>query len=285
MENSRDQSDKRNYVDSKRHDVVTKHYRDMRTGQTVEYVNRMMKKYSFDYQIFRKEMSIREAFKILENYVDSSDPDMSLPNMIHMLQTAEGIKKDGHEDWFQLVGLIHDMGKIMYALGGTDDDGQMGTANASQWGLGGDTWIVGCKIPDCVVYPEFNTLNIDSLNSQYNTEYGIYHKNCGLKHVQFAYGHDEYLYQMLIANNCTIPKEGLAMVRYHSLYPWHTGGAYRHLMDEDDYEVLPWVLKFNQYDLYTKDETRHITPDRVEELWTYYQTLIDKYFPTEKLRW
>ena len=71
-----------------------------------------------------------------------------------------------------------------------------------------------------------------------HTEYGIYEPNCGLKNLKYAFGHDEYLYQMLIANQATIPAEGLAMVRYHSLYPWHTGGAYRHLMDSEDEKNL-----------------------------------------------
>lgn len=49
----------------------------------------------------------------------------SLPNLVHMLQTAEGIRKRGHPDWMQLVGLIHDMGKIMF-LWGDDSIGQNG---------------------------------------------------------------------------------------------------------------------------------------------------------------
>ena len=59
-------------------------------------------------------MSVSQAFRLLEGYVDSSDPDVSLPNFVHMLQTAEGIRKAGHSDWFQVIGLIHDMGKIMF---------------------------------------------------------------------------------------------------------------------------------------------------------------------------
>lgn len=50
----------------------------------------------------------------------------SLPNLVHMLQTAEGIRKLGHPEWMQLVGLIHDMGKIMF-LWGDDSIGQNGT--------------------------------------------------------------------------------------------------------------------------------------------------------------
>ena len=55
------------------------------------------------------KLTVREAFRKLEGYVDSSDPDSSFPNLEHMLQTAESIREAGHPDWFQLVGLIHDM--------------------------------------------------------------------------------------------------------------------------------------------------------------------------------
>ncbi len=115
-----------------------------------------------------------------------------------MLQTAEGIRKAGHPDWFQLVGLLHDMGKLMF-LWGTADDGQVGTAEGPQWALGGDTWVVGCRIPDCTVFPEFNTLNPDMHDDRYNTELGIYSPHCGMDKLLYAYGHDEYLYQMLVS--------------------------------------------------------------------------------------
>ena len=145
--------------------TVERHYRDMRTFQTVAFVEKMHAKYSFADGACRQRMSVKECFKVLENYVDSSDPDCSLPNLVHMLQTAEGIRKAGHPDWFQLTGLIHDMGKIMY-LWGAAEDGQVGTAEGPQWALGGDTWVVGCKLPDGearpgIVYPEFSKLNPD----------------------------------------------------------------------------------------------------------------------------
>lgn len=270
----------RNYKDSFRHEIVENHYRQMRTNQTVAFVEKINEKYSFE--IPRTRMSIREAFRVLETYVDSSDPDVSLPNMIHMLQTAEGIRRAGHPDWFQLVGLIHDMGKIMF-LWGAPEDGQIGTAEGPQWALGGDTWVVGCRIPDCTVFPEFNSLNPDMANERYNTELGMYQPNCGFENLQFAYGHDEYLYRMLVANKTSIPEEGLAMIRYHSCYPWHTGGAYRQFMTVKDHELMKWVLEFNKFDLYTKDQGG--INATVEELWPYYQGLIDKYFPESELAW
>jgi inositol oxygenase len=156
----------RNYEDSFRHDIVENHYRLMRTHQSLDFSERMTEKYSFTKP--RASLTIKDAFKHLEGYVDSSDPDVDLPNLLHMFQTAEGIRKAGHPDWMQIVGLIHDMGKIMF-LWGCEEDGQVGTATGAQWALGGDTWVVGARIPDCAVFPHFNMLNRDMSDDRYNT--------------------------------------------------------------------------------------------------------------------
>ena len=128
----------RNYDDSSRQSTVENHYRAMRQHQTVAFVERMEAKWS---QFTFDKLTVREAFKKLEGYVDSSDPDTSLPNLEHMLQTAESIRHAGHPDWFQLVGLIHDMGKIQY-IWGDPADGQEGRADSNQFALGGDTWVL-----------------------------------------------------------------------------------------------------------------------------------------------
>lgn len=73
------------------------------------------------------------------------------------------------------------------------------------------------------------------------------------------------------------------MIRYHSCYPWHTAGAYRQFMTEKDHEMMKWVLEFNKFDLYTKD-VAGLTAT-VEELWAYYDSIIDKYFPSPELIW
>lgn len=85
-----------------------------------------------------------EVIMSLDQLVDESDPDVDFPNSFHAFQTAEGIRQvhpdkgcidrtsnkiqrgrvklireaDSYihcfcADWFQLVGLIHDVGKIM----------------------------------------------------------------------------------------------------------------------------------------------------------------------------
>lgn len=43
------------------------------------------------------------------------------------------------------------------------------------------------------------------------------------------------------------------------------------------------VLEFNKFDLYTKDE-HGLYENSVNDLWPYYQSLIDKFMPG-KLKW
>ena len=264
---------------------VVEHYRDMRQFQTLEFYKRMEKKYDFSNGQFRSLMTIEEAFEELENYVDASDPDLALPNLLHLLQTAEGIRRANLPDWMQLTGLLHDMGKIMF-LWGTEEDGQDGTSsNSKQWALGGDTFVLGCKIPDdAVVFPEFNKLNPDMSHPVYQTKFGIYKPNCGIDQLKWAWGHDEYMYRMLVANKTTLPQEALDMIRFHSAYPMHEKGAYRYFFASGDEERIEWVKLFNRFDLYTKDEEYDLR-DKLDDLMPYYRSLMAKYSLSGKLKW
>jgi len=210
------------------------------------------------------------ALDKLNDLVDESDPDVDIPNIVHAFQTAERIRQEHPDlDWFHLTGLIHDLGKVMAFYG------------EPQWATVGDTFAVGCEFAESIVYRDSSFHNNPDLhNSSYNTKYGIYEPNCGLPNVLLSWGHDEYLYRVLKHNKTTIPEEGLRMIRYHSFYPWHSGGDYMHLCNKKDLEMMPWVLEFNKYDLYTKSGD---LPD-IEALKPYYQSLIDKYIPGE-LEW
>ena len=256
--------------------VVYQHYQAMRKNQTLEYVKRMEQKW---FSFRRDKLTIQEAFEKLGTYVDSSDPDTAFPNTEHSFQTAEAIRRDGHPDWFQLVGLIHDLGKLMF-LWGIPEDGQCGSVEGPQWGLSGDTWVVGCRLREVSIFPELNKTNTDMKDPLLSSELGIYPKNCGLKMLKFAFGHDEYLYRVLKNAGSTIPEAGLQMIRLHSCYPLHQHHAYNRFLTSNDYKTLDWVRKFNKYDLYTKGDTR---PD-IKILWTYYTSLIEKYCPG-KLDW
>jgi len=87
----------------------------------------------------------------------------------------------------------------------------------------------------------------------------------------FQYLYNVFKYQSLL------PSKALAIIRYHSFYPWHREGAYRQFMNEKDVQSLVAVQAFNTYDLYSKNEE----PCNVETLRPYYQTLISKFFPSE----
>ena len=66
------------------------------------------------------------------------------------------------------------------------------------------------------------------------------------------------------------------VIRYHSFYPWHTSGEYKQFMNELDKETLKNVNHFNQFDLYSKEDS----PDISNEIKKYYDELLEEYFPT-----
>ncbi len=250
----------RNYEEPTR-DTVKEFYRLNHTYQTFDFVKEKRADYL---QFNKKKMPVWDAFNFLNQLVDDSDPDTDLDQFQHLLQTSEAIRRDGHPDWMVLVGLMHDMGKVLCLF------------NEPQWAVVGDTFPVGCSYSDKVVYPEFFKENSDYNNPGFNTKLGVYEPNCGLRNVTMSWGHDEYVYHML---KDYIPEEGLYMLRYHSFYAWHREGEYSHLLDDHDKEMLKWVCLFNPYDLYSKNPT----PPVWSELKPYYENLVSKYLP-ETLR-
>jgi inositol oxygenase len=241
---------------------VREFYRLNHRHQTLDFVRAQKKHYLARQQ---RVMSIWEAMEFLNTLIDDSDPDTALPQIEHLMQTAETIRRDGHPRWFILTGLIHDLGKVLCLFG------------EPQWAAVGDTFPVGCAFSDKVVFPEFFADNPDSQVAAYQTPCGIYEEECGMDRVHLSWGHDEYLYQVVKDH---LPEEALYMIRYHSFYAGHREGAYQHLMNDHDRAMFAWVRAFNPYDLYSKSDVR---PD-VAALTPYYQELIAEYFPPT-LRW
>lgn len=251
----------RNYAAEAR-STVKEFYRLNHTHQTLDFVLAKKKEYL---TLDRMEMTVWEALEYMNQLVDDSDPDVDFTQIEHAMQTAEAIRAAGQPRWFQLTGLVHDIGKVLCIWG------------EPQWAVVGDTFPVGCKFSDKCVYPEFFELNPDSNNPAYMTEHGIYEPHCGLDNVHLSWGHDEYIYQVFKNH---IPQGGLYALRYHSFYPWHKEGAYEHLTNEQDRDAMKWVKAFNRFDLYSKGDAR----PNVAELTPYYKDLIDEYAPG-KLRW
>ncbi|KAG8517987.1 Inositol oxygenase [Galemys pyrenaicus] len=301
-EAAKDKSSFRNYMSGPLLDRVFTTYQLMHRHQTVAFVRKKHAQFGgFSY----KRMTVLEAVDMLDELVDESDPDVDFPNSFHAFQTAEGIRRAhpdkgaprpglwvpplgcaepqparGHPgpcaslgrcpcppDWFHLVGLLHDLGKVL-ALAGEP-----------QWAVVGDTFPVGCRPQASVVFRDSTFQdNPDLQDPRYSTELGMYQPHCGLENVLMSWGHDEYMYQMMKFNKFSLPPEAFYMIRFHSFYPWHTGGDYRQLCNERDLAMLPWVqeFKYGKFDLYTKSPD---LPD-VDRLRPYYQALADKYCPS-----
>lgn len=254
-------ADFRNYEAGAR-PTVREFYRLNHRYQTYDFVLAKKQEYlAFN----RREMGIWEAAEFLNTLVDDSDPDTDLSQLEHLLQTAEAIRRDGRPRWFILAGFVHDLGKILCLFG------------EPQWAVVGDTFPVGCRYSDKIVFPHFFADNPDSTNERFQTRLGVYREGCGLDQVHLSWGHDEYIYQIA---KPYLPTEALYMLRYHSFYPWHREGQYDYLCNDEDRAMLKWVLDFNRYDLYTKSHER---PDAAR-LRPFYEELAAEFFPA-KLHW
>jgi inositol oxygenase len=143
---SREEDEFRQY-DDKTPPVVREFYRQNHQFQTLDSV--LAREATFG-GLTRGEMGIWEAMEQLDVLVDDSDPDTSLSQIEHNLQTAEAIRRDGHPRWVVLTGLIHDLGKMLCF------------DSEPQWAVVGDTFPVGCAWSDKIVYPEFFAANPDS---------------------------------------------------------------------------------------------------------------------------
>ncbi len=169
-------------------------YRLNHRHQSLEFVRAKESQYLGKNQ---RLMGIWEAMEFLNTLVDDSDPDTDLTQIEHLMQTSEAIRADGHPRWFILTGLIHDLGKVLCLFG------------EPQWAVVGDTFPVGCRYSNKVVFPEFFADNPDWNVAQYQTDCGIYEPGCGLDNIHMSWGHDEFLYHVV---KDYLPEEGLAMI-------------------------------------------------------------------------
>ncbi|XP_021835932.1 inositol oxygenase 1 isoform X1 [Spinacia oleracea] len=256
-------------AESERKNAVEEFYKQNHIHQTVDFVKRMREDYK---KLDKVEMSIWECCELLNTVVDESDPDLDEPQIEHLLQTAEAIRKDyPNEDWLHLTALIHDLGKVLV---------HPSFGELPQWAVVGDTFPVGCAYDESIVHHKYFKENPDHYNPAYNTKSGIYSQGCGLENVLVSWGHDDYMYLVAKENGTTLPPAALFVIRFHSFYALHKSGAYMHLLNDEDKENLKWLHVFNKYDLYSKSKVRV----DVEKVKPYYLSLINKYFPS-KLRW
>lgn len=243
--------------DAKTTPRVAEFYRQNHENMTVDYVLAKEAQY---FSLGKGHKTIWEAAEFLNQLVDDSDPDTDLTQIEHLLQTSEAMRRDNLPRWMILTGFIHDLGKCLCLWG------------EPQWGVVGDTYPVGCAWSEHIIFHQDFFNNPDRLVPEYQDKYGIYEPNCGLETVHMSFGHDGYIGEVM---KPYLRDEALYMLRFHSFYPWHKHGAYDHLCNDKDRAMKEWVLKFNQYDLYSKG---HAKPN-LAELKPYYDELFAEFLP------
>lgn len=261
----------RDYLDST--GEVERTYQNMYERQTIDFVLKKKDHYS---EQLHANMGLWKALDLLETIVDESDPDTDAKQIVHAFQTAESLEQRIPEctnvygialDWLPLVGLLHDLGKVMMLeeFGGIP-----------QWGVVGDTFPVGYPLSSaCVFYGR----GFHADNPSLNGEQKRYEPGCGFDRVHFSWSHDEYMARVLERSNTNLPWQAIYIVRYHSFYAFHTPRnlerGYLELASEKDVEMLPLLRLFQKSDLYSK---RNKLPDP-ESKKKKYSHLMKKYIP------
>ncbi|KAI3807953.1 hypothetical protein L1987_23891 [Smallanthus sonchifolius] len=109
---------------------------------------------------------LRSVVDRSDGVVDDSDLDLDEPQIKHLLQTAEAIKKDyPNEDWLPLTALIHDLRKVMLL----PRFGEL-----PQWADVGDTHPFSCASDESIVHYKYFKDNPNMNNPAYQTKNGIY---------------------------------------------------------------------------------------------------------------
>ncbi|MEN9946475.1 MAG: inositol oxygenase [Pseudomonadota bacterium] len=220
-------------------------------------------------------LSIRELFSLATWN--------SLPNKWQDLYSQHTLKSWYSQindwSWLPLVAFIHDLGKIMLLpkFGGLP-----------QWAVVGDTYPVGAPFANSNVFYQNKFYQSSSdftlYQQQDEQQFGAYQRHCGFDSAHMTWGHDEYLYQVMLKGS-QICSEGLYLLRYHSFYPWHTPQtgviAYQELANDYDWHMLPLLKAFQKADLYSKSP---VLPP-LAELKIKYQILLDKFITNKLISW
>ena len=181
--------------------------------------------------------------------------------------------------WLPLIGLLHDLGKVISLK-------QFG--GLPQWCVVGDTYPVGAPFSSSNVFFTDGFYKQSADYTQYNidtaTAFGIYPKHTGFSNINMSWGHDEYLYQVML-NGSNLCNEALYLIRFHSFYPWHTPRnemiGYTELASSYDWHLLPLLKAFQKCDLYSK--TPKLPKKNVLD--AKYTALMEKYIPNKIIAW
>ena len=221
--------------------------------------------------------TIDAAFEELKVICDKSDPNTDATQDLHGLEAMEAARKAGQPSWYQMIALLHDLGKRVFKYG------------VPQWLAVGDTFIAGCPAsalhvcPAGFVHnPDFSAAHRGAYFRNTPEFFGVYRKGCGLMNTTCSWSHDEWAYRFFKQNfldrgDTRIPLEGYYFLRFHSLYSWFFEGDYKELEDDTDRCMRPLVRGFAEFDYYSKEA---FSEDKLDyaALRRYAKGLMDEFF-------
>lgn len=144
--------------------------------------------------------------------------------------------------------------------------------------------MTGCRLPDTLVYKEYNETNPDMSDPVLSSSLGVYPAGVGMTKVTFAFNHDVYLADVLAhplnRPHYSLPQGALDAIRLHSCYPFFDKGEYRNLMAPEDEVLLQNLRTFNTCDLYSK--TDKVVAD-LELIKAEFGPLVETFFDGEEL--
>lgn len=201
----------------------------------------------------KKYYTVSDLMCMADTIYDESDPDTSLSQTVHAYQSANKALENNEPLWMIASLLIHDLGKCIHKLCGIP-----------MHFLVGDTYPL--DVPpqrESIVFGE-SVLDLTDRGKR---------KGCGLMSLTFT-GHDEMLWKALLQTEHTLPQQALYCIRFHSFYPYFDQGAYSEYTNDYDTHMLPILKKFNNYDLYSKDN--QIITDAIR---TDINNIVNMYLP------
>jgi len=264
------------------------HYKQSWARQSLDYVLKMREKYS-GFNLCK--MNICEALQLMKNLPchrfklksENGSDNQEISIRTFLFTMAEEARLDGHPDWFQLVALIHDLGRVIKLI-------NVSSSNDFQdydWTIAIMSRVIGCNPSRSTSFKEFSYLRSDSQDNRYNTNLGIYHEGCGIENLLLSWTGQEYLHNMLKHNEVGIPDEGIAIIRYFLLNEWHTHDEFHSFQSVDDEDLKSLVLDF--YDLRQRVErnlNKELSDKDCDKLWkTHYEWIATKYDCSRVLDW
>lgn len=152
-----------------------------------------------------------------------------------------------------------------------------------RWAVVGESYPLGCAFSEDLSCHRFLSVCPDRRRRIYSSTHGVYTPACGLKHVYLTWSAPEYLFTMLTLNNCPLPQDALALIRYQRFDSLVRHGAYTHLLSTQDRAMLPLLRRFAR--VLAAPEAARSALSSQESRMRDYQRLADKYLGAHALDW